>query len=321
MRLCEIDRIRAQHHRAALLYLTDRCPVGCAHCSVGALPRGVRPPDPALTALLADGLCAIDEIRLVGISGGEPFVERRLLERVTTRLAEAGKQLVLYTSGNWGRDDGTVPGWTRDVLARAACVVLSTDSYHAAHIPEPRYLAALRAAAGAGAWVAVQVIDTPGQKAEAVRLLSAAFGPSWADTAEVRGTPLLPHGRAARLTRPRLARPARSFGPCRLLGAPVVRYDGRVTACCNEEVVTGRGPSALQATARNDQELREALAAMRRDPFLSAMRTLGPRVLTWLPRYRGMAGADICSLCWDLLGRGADSDPSVLALASAGEPS
>jgi hypothetical protein len=40
----------------------------------------------------------------------------------------------------------------------------------------------------------------------------------------------------------------------------------------------------------------------------------GPGALTRLPRYRevGERGyPDICSACWALLGRGADSDPAV----------
>jgi hypothetical protein len=306
------DRIRSQPGRAVLLYLTDRCPVGCAHCSVSALPRGPRP-DLALVGRLTAGLCALERIRLVGISGGEPFTERRALEMATAMLAAAGKQLVLYTSGNWGRDDGTVPGWTREILTRASCVVLSTDAYHAARIPAPRYLAALRAAAAARTWIAVQVLGTPAQLAEAERLLAAALGASWRDQAEIRATELLPRGRAGRLGRGT----GYTAGPCLLARTPVVRYDGRITGCCNEDVVTGGGPAALHARADGAGELRAALDALAGDPFLAAVAAAGPGALIQLPRYRELAGQahpDICSACWALLGRGADRDPAVRAL-------
>ncbi|MGD0239790.1 MAG: radical SAM protein [Streptosporangiaceae bacterium] len=320
LRLEAIDRIRSQPGRAVLLYLTDRCPVGCAHCSVSALPRGSRP-DLAVVGRLVDGLCALDRIRLAGVSGGEPFAERRALELVTTRLAAAGKQLVLYTSGNWGRDDGTVPGWTRPVLARASCVVLSTDRYHAARIPAPRYQAALRATAESGAWIAVQVLGTGTQLAEAERLLAAALGPSWPDQAEIRATALLPRGRAGRLGRHQTY----TQGRCFLARTPVIRYDGRITACCNEDVVTGAGPAALHARADGPGELPAALDTLARDPFLAAISAAGPAALTRLPRYRDLgaqAHPDICAACWALLGRGADSDPAVraLALLAAGRP-
>lgn len=320
--LAQVDAIRAQRYRAALLYLTDRCPVGCAHCSVDAMPRGPRPVpgDVVLAERLVDGLCAMHSIRLVGISGGEPFGERRVLQAVTAKLAEAGKDVVLYTSGNWGRDDGTAPKWTHSVLARASCVVLSTDGFHAARLSEARYLAALRAAAAAGSWIAVQVISADGQQAEAERLLIAAFGSSWPELAEIRGTVLLPRGRAARL-RPAdghaAGLPGRAFGSCHLARTPVVRFDGGLTACCNEDVVTGGGPRALHDRAAGPGELRSRLGAMERDPFLRAISAAGPGVLTTLPRYRDLGEQvhrDICSLCWALLRRGADRDPAVRAV-------
>jgi hypothetical protein len=319
--LGEIDRMRAGRQQAVLLYLTDRCPVGCAHCSVSALPRGSRPADAALLDRLVDGLCGLDRVRLVGISGGEPFGERRALDRVTARLAAAGKQLVLYTSGNWGRDDGTAPAWTAAVLGRAACVVLSTDRYHAERLPDARYIAALRATASAGSWIAVQVLGGAEETARAERLLAVALGSSWPDRAEIRPTRMLARGRArAGTSRPRSGppeRPGRSFGACGLARAPVVRFDGRVTACCNEDVVTGHGPAALHAEAHSQRELHEVFAGLDDDRYLAAVAGAGPGALVRLPRYRELAERSfpgICSLCWALLGSGADRDPAVQAI-------
>ncbi|MGW1022906.1 hypothetical protein ACWD4J_04180 [Streptomyces sp. NPDC002577] len=315
--LAEADRLRALPGRAVLLYLTDHCPVGCDHCSVDALARRRPAADPQLLARLVNGLCTMPGLRLVGISGGEPFTARRALEPATAELAAAGKQLVLYTSGNWGRDDGTAPRWTRAVLSRASCVVLSTDDHHAARIPDRRYLAALTATAEAGAWIAVQVLDTPAQAARARRLLATALGPSWTDRAEIRRTPLLARGRAAHLAPAGPGRPGRSFGACPLASSPVVRYDGRLTACCNEDVVTGHGPAALHSSARDARELHERLRAQEHDAYLRAIAGAGPGRLTLLPAHRDLAERrhqDICSLCWALLERGADRDPAVRAI-------
>jgi hypothetical protein len=313
----EIDAIRAQPQRAVLLYLTDRCPAGCQHCSVAATATGPRP-DRATVERLVDELCGLPHIRMVGISGGEPFTERVLLQEATGRLAAAGKLLVLYTSGLWGRDDGTAPRWAGEVLARASCVVLSTDQYHAARIPERRYLAALRAARSAGCWIGVQVLGTPGQLAEAERLLAVALGPSWPSGAEIRATEFLPRGRAATAIQRRGARPGHSFGRCPLASSPVIRHDGRITACCNEDVVTGGGPAALQAVATSRDGLRESLARLRREPFLRAIGTAGVGALSLLPDYRELGTRsypDICSLCWALLDRHAERDPAVTAMS------
>lgn len=316
--LADIDAIRVQRLRSALLYLTDRCPVGCAHCSVSALPRGARPADAELLESLVDGICASASITLVGISGGEPFTERRALQEVTSRLSAAGKRLVLYTSGNWGRDNGTAPPWTRAVLTRAATVVLSTDRYHADRIPSARYVAAVTAAAAAGSWIAVQ---TTGAAASAEGLLTSAFGNSWRDRAEIRVTKLLSRGRATSLPAPGGAttagRPGRDYGPCRLASAPVIRHDGRLTACCDENVVTGHGPAHLHATARTAAGLARHLAAFRDDPYLAIIAAAGPGALTRLPRYREIGDSyhdDICSACWALLRGGANQDPAVRAI-------
>lgn len=330
--LAEADRIRARRQQAVLLYLTDRCPVGCSHCSVSALRDGPRPGrelDRELVVRLVDELCDTPRVRLVGISGGEPFTERRMLGEVTARLAGAGKLIVLYTSGVWGRTDGTAPDWTRTVLARASCVVLSTDAQHAERVPQACYVAALRATADAGTWIAVQVIAAQGQRAAAERLLTAAFGAGWNDWAEIRNTELVRRGRAAvpqpdgtghgagNSTGRDTGGGLPSAGPCHLAGAPVVRYDGRIAACCNEDVVTGAGPAALQAAAEDPLGLRESLARLRNDPYLRAVRSAGPGALALLPRYREVATAghgDGCELCWTLLDHGAHDDPMVALL-------
>ncbi|MFI5678945.1 hypothetical protein [Streptomyces cellulosae] len=318
MTLAEADRLRALPGRAVLLYLTDHCPVGCDHCSVDALARRRPAADQQLLARLVNGLCTMPGLRLVGISGGEPFAARRALESATAELAAAAKQLVLYTSGHWGRDDGTAPRWTRAVLARTSCVVLSTDDHHAARIPDRRYLAALRATDEAGAWIAVQVLDTPAQTERARHLLATALGPSWRDRAEIRRIPLLARGRAAHLV-PAAGpgRPGRSFGACPLATSPVVRYDGRLTACCNEDVITGHGPAQLHSSARDAREVHERLRAREHDTYLRAIARVGPGRLTLLPAHRDLGERrhqDICSLCWALLERGADRDPAVRAI-------
>src|SRR5207302_9575659 len=125
--------------------------------------------------------------------------------------------------------------------------------------------AALRGGAGAGTGMPGQVLGSGAQIAAAERLLVTALGSSWADRAEIRPTELLTRGRGTRLAagrqgQARHALPGRSFGACHLVQAPVVRYDGRLTACCNEDVVTGHGPAALHAVGRGAQELRDGLA-------------------------------------------------------------
>lgn len=55
--------------RAALLYITDRCPVGCAHCSVSAEPMSASPDNAAVFSRVLDAIAKLP-LDLVGISGG-----------------------------------------------------------------------------------------------------------------------------------------------------------------------------------------------------------------------------------------------------------
>jgi hypothetical protein len=322
LRLAEIDAVRRERHASALLFLTDRCPVGCAHCSVDS-----RPDSPPVTdlALLGEVLAALADhprLRVVGISGGEPFAQRRPLELATDRLTAAGTELVVYTSGFWGGP--AVPEWIAGVLARCSCVVLGVDAFHARRLPAARVAAAIRAVAAAGSWLAVQVAQTPGALAAAADLLAGALGPGWPEAAELRGVPLLRSGRGRDLAAPGPAVAGRRLGRCRLADAPVVRYDGVVAGCCNEDVLTGHGPATLRRGGTDAAGVLAAMAAFERDPYLVAVGRLGMAALTALPRYRDLADQPfpgICQLCWTMAGRGAQvDDPHVRALAAVAPP-
>ena len=78
---------------------------------------------------ILDWICEQDALEVVGISGGEPFVERRGLTLAVRRFTDAGKRVVLYTSGVWATRPQP-PAWIAEVLDRATTVCLSTDAFH-----------------------------------------------------------------------------------------------------------------------------------------------------------------------------------------------
>ena len=305
--LGEIAAARRTRGRAALLYLTDRCPVGCAHCSVDALPRGPRPADRPRFRQVLRLLCEEPALSVVGISGGEPFTEPRALLTAARRLTAAGRHIVPYTSGNWAASR-PAPPWAREVLRLSSCVILSTDAYHAARLPPAAFVAAARATAAEGTWLACQVLT--GDEALAERLLRRAFGREWPSYAELAAVPLLPYGRAAgQRAAPPGPGPA---GPCTVAGTPVVRYDGRIAVCCNERVAAGGGPAGLHRSVDEPGVLR-ALAG---DPYLTVLGSLGVGALAALPGYRDLAGGgDMCGTCWRMVARGTGG-AAVRALAA-----
>jgi hypothetical protein len=320
LRRDDVERARRAKGRSVLLYLTDRCPVGCAHCSVDARRDSARITDFALLAELVDAIAARPEVELVGISGGEPFVERRGLTDAVERLSRAGKQLVVYTSGVWAAP--RTPAWVRRVLGDVGCVYLGTDGYHAAMLPDERFVRAARAVRAAGAGLVVQVIRMPAMVRRAEALLARAFGDQWPAEAELSLTPPLPYGRGANVFHRRAETLGRDFGPCPALAAPVVRYDGRVAACCNEQVIVGLGPERLRDRCTTATELDAALERWNRDPLLAAIGRVGPGPLTEHPALRPLADdrfAGVCDVCWRALDRlpapAARADP-ILRLVS-----
>jgi organic radical activating enzyme len=321
--LAQVERIRRARHHSILLFITDRCPVGCAHCSVDSRRNSPTIVDFARFEELVDGIAALDDIVLVGISGGEPFVERRGLTLAVHRLSRAEKLLVLYTSGVWARS--SIPDWIHSVLCEASCVFLSTDGYHAEVLPGDRFVKAARAIREVDTSLVVQVIRIPEMVRAAESLLHDAFGPAWPREAELSLTPPLPYGRGASVFHQGDGTLGREFGPCSALAAPVVRYDGRITACCNEQVIMGRGPDRLRARCDGAQ-LHTALDEWKRDPMLSAIGGIGPGPLTEHPRLRDLSEepfASICDLCWRSLERisrdDAKGDPLLVGAAALSE--
>jgi hypothetical protein len=311
------------------LFITDRCPVGCEHCNVDSRAESPTITDWDRYSRIVDWLAARPALELVEITGGEPFIERRGLALACRRLTAAGKLVSVATSGVWATG-ARVPGWIHDVLARCDCVVLSTDSYHAAQIDDASLINAAREITAAEAWLIVQVLDEDGARDRAGALLNQAFGGRWDQHAEInvvagrrrgRGVGLFPIG-------DRLE--GRAWGPCALLRTPTVRYDGVVSACANEAVSLGLGPARLRRRGQDANELEAAIAEFDVDPALRVIAEAGFGSLTRHHRLREFAGrcfAENCELCWQALtrldedaGEHFDPDPELAAMLDRLDP-
>ncbi|MEU9129633.1 hypothetical protein AB0D08_16255 [Kitasatospora sp. NPDC048540] len=299
MRLDQLLAARRTPGASVLLYLTDRCPVGCDHCSVSARPDSPGPTDLGLLGRLLDALAARPGLRAVAVSGGEPFAERRALTLTADRLHGTGPALIAYTAGHWAGP--RTPAWITALLGRIATVVLGTDSHHLARLGPQRLRRAVTAVAAAGCHLVLQVIDLPGRLDDARTLLAEELGPDWPARAELYPTRPLATGRGAALFPAPAPRPVAAFGPCLPANAPTVRYDGTVTGCCNEDVITGGGPAALRRTATDAASLTAALDHFGRDPLLRILATTGPAALAPLPGFTGLtrtAHRTVCDACW-----------------------
>jgi len=301
----DIDALRRERGRSLLLFISDRCPVGCAHCSVDSRPDGPTITDLPLFKRIVEWIASDPRVELVEISGGEPFVEREGLCLATRQLAAAGKRVVVFTSGIWAARE-RIAGWVRDVLGRCDSVYLSTDAFHAETIDDECLIHAAREIAAADARLVLQVLDHGPARKRAAKLLNEAFGGRWDQLAEINVIPPQRHGRGADLFAPLARIEGHAFGPCTQVGSPVVRYDGVVSACANESVIMGRGPARLRKAATTTNGLSAALRRFQSDPLLRVIGDSGLGVLTEHPRAKELGTERFstnCELCWKLLER------------------
>src|SRR6266446_9370893 len=264
LKFAQVEEFRRGFLRSVLLFLTDRCPVGCSHCSVDSRPNSPSIDNFSEFDELVDAIAALTEVELVGISGGEPFVERRGLKTSVAKLRRANKLIVLYTSGIWATRG--VPPWVEEILAETSAVFLSTDAFHSAKIGKEAFVRAARTVSAQGPGLIVQVVDQAAMVDDATNLLAAAFGQYWEEYAELHRVPPLPYGRGEGVFSRSSSTRGSQFGPCTALAAPVIRYDGVVTACCNEQIITGHGPDRLRRRVGSDS-LDAAMASITADPF------------------------------------------------------
>jgi hypothetical protein len=165
--------------------------------------------------------------------------------------------------------------------------------------------------------VIVQVLNNAAEIEAAKQMLAEAFGQDWPRHADLSYIEPLSYGRGETVFARPPAQPADGIGACSLLAAPVVRYDGKVTACCNEPLIMGRGPDRLRRTVLTEGELAAALDAFRNDALLAAIGTVGAGALTAHPAYAQLASEQvrgICDLCWRL------QDATAAPLGDRGDP-
>jgi hypothetical protein len=284
------------------IVLTDRCPVGCAHCSVSALMDDAGPEvNPDFAAQVRE-LAELPGCEVVFITGGDPFVHLDELVAAVTALTDAGKRVVVHTSGYWGDDDAVVAR-AATLLDRVSTLVFGVDLYHRKGVPDAALTGAMARAHAHGCWVVAQVIvgaRQPDHKGYALRMLEAALGAGWPAWAEIDENPPLEQGRAARLQRFRQA--PRPPGRCDVVNRRMLRFDGELTACCNEGVLQGAGPAGLRRQVGAAHGVEAALAELAGDPLVRLVHALPTGAAYELASsVAGVAPepvAGTCDACW-----------------------
>lgn len=322
MRHLEIERIRQTRGASLLLFITDRCPVACAHCSVDSRPDSPMISDFELLGELLQGICQLESVEVVGISGGEPFTERRGLTLACEALKRNNKSIVIYTSGVWATKENKEPRWIVDILKSCSTVYLSTDSFHQNRVPVEHFQRAALDIVKAGAWLVVQTLEVE----KTTTLLERVFGSDLSECAEVVGITPLRNGRGHDLFELNALQPASAMGTCSLAITPVIRYDGNITSCCNEDIIMGKGPARFRSVARSGSDLRRTLTQFKHDPVMKSVAQVGLGQILIHPKLDALNKKKYlnnCELCWKVMEKFPglpETDRLIHAIAELGEP-
>ena len=80
----------------------------------------------------------------------------------------------------------------------------------------------------------------------------------------------------------------------------MVRHDGRVTVCCNEEIINGHGPDFL-SNRLPGKTVSEKLKELRSNSIVKGLANVGPTKLYSDQLMKPPPDSDsICDQCWSL---------------------
>lgn len=285
--------------------------MSCKHCSVSSGPD-------ENSRLNIGGI--IEQIaaakqrfgcRGIHISGGEPFLYVRDVQRLAKGGAELGLAVAVATNASWATTEEKaralllkIPGLTQ--------LLLSTDIYHSEYAPPIRVTFAARAGSQLGLHVTVNVCQPHGSCEALDECLTKLIEANY-ENVEVVTSDLELGGRANDLEEAHWRGRSSVFpqGACRQLKRPVILEDKRILACCNTTVVKNvAGSPLLDGCGGGDLNLINSLSTFQDNKILKAVQLFGPAFLasrlapeTQKKLVGDYVRGDICGLCQDLMSR------------------
>ncbi|MGW4228035.1 radical SAM protein [Streptomyces sp. NPDC004980] len=280
MELGELVGLRPFPAAGLLLGLTRRCPLRCAHCSTGSDMTVREEPDAGRLLRFVGSFTEENRPEVVMLTGGEPLLLPALAGELSTLARRAGSRTALL-SGMFFARSREIPPAVLDAIGRVDHFSASLDVHHEREVPRADVFRAVRRIRETGVAVSFHLTGTGAADpylADITRAVDAEFDgrvPSLVN--EVR-----PFGRAASWARPaRTAPDAGSVSPCAMAAWPVVAFDGRVLACCNQDTVDLRPvPAHLDLGHIAVDDWATVRRRAQESPVLRMIRTVGPTHLS-----------------------------------------
>jgi len=298
------------HHfgKCLIVQITAQCPLECAHCSVTSGPdRKEQFTTEALTALIHD-IADDGRTELVVLTGGEPFLKRERLAAVLEAIGTARLRAGITTSASWAPSEArarqTLESLRYDVISELA---FSADRHHLPFLGLDHVRNGIRAALNLGI-AANAFICLDSDEDDFLERFRAEMGPEIMGAIGVRLAHTHVAGRAAERREFEAIRRPVPFAelpdqPCHSPSAPAITPDGRVMACCGDNMSDTENWTALQLGLVAEDDYGAMLDRADADPLIQALRVFGPRRLAGVAIEAGALKApkadsrNICDIC------------------------
>jgi pyruvate-formate lyase-activating enzyme len=293
------EQAGARTHLTFLLTLA--CPLSCEHCIVNAGPdKGHTTMPLEVAQWYGSQMPELYDrgIRLLSLTGGEPFLARQQLSVMSNAGADAGMECGVVTAAHWA----TSPKRAKALVAAFPNLHtwdISIDSYHLDYLPFERVRTAYAAVKEAGRRAIIRfTFHEPFtvQDQKTMEILD-----SFADPDDVISSRLRSTGRASGQPISESFDGTTFVKPCLTKGL-VIRYDGSMSPCCINLVEERRHPFQLGDPLT--KRLRDIHAEYLTHPLLQMIRVLGfGEIVSWLKR-AGLESVlpdkmpeDVCDVC------------------------
>ena len=281
------------------LALTARCDIACRSCAVPSCERETI--SEQLGKGLIDFFHGTGLLERVHFTGGEPFLERELLNSLAAHAKELGIPSAVVTNAAWCR----TPRKARAVLAELhengiESVAVSVDAYHSAFVPLQNVVELLHAAQELGMATISLATLGDGTEQETEGLLNALL--CQVET-PIRRRWLMPVGRARGTAILHHSSPFDAVcSECPLQNLLTVYPSGIAFPCCSAGC-----HQALAVGNINCTSLRSIWLRRRDSPVLSLIQKDGPHALLYAcpdstrRLFTSAKYSSVCHLCYALL--------------------
>ena len=301
----EIMKLRQSFYKTLLIFMTRKCPLRCRHCSVEAGPEYHESISLNIFESLMEGVKETGIVEMIAISGGEPFTQLDLLAEILSSVANRGLKAVVITSAFWASSFKDARRMI-DHLPSFTALEISADEFHEEffHIERVKYAVAAALERDLKVIIGLTNYRTDSFKNRLYEML----GSDLLEEVEFLENKVQPVGRAKRnFLVPIEYTQELPEGACRGICSPVVRYDGNVMACCQDEFIH-TNDHCLWLGNLYKNSFTEIYQKANNSFFIQALRTIGPKGIIdigikerWQWRPRMYRKAHICDLCRDII--------------------